>query len=115
MSTTTRNRSLSDSVRSTNFRGSTPEHDDSGAVIQDFIEHVRGILPLLEGVKNSIAESSSRIPKASMQLSKVTEATESATVEILNVLESMTARISESQNDLEELTRLLGCFEPGDV
>jgi chemotaxis regulatin CheY-phosphate phosphatase CheZ len=69
-------------------------------VIEDFIQHVRGVIPLLENVKNSIEESSSRIPKASMQLSKVTEATESATVEILNVVEAVTAQIEKSAREL---------------
>ncbi len=80
--------------------------DDEG-VIREFIDHVRGIIPLLEGVKNSIEESSSRIPKASMQLSKVTEATESATVEILNVLEAMTTNITRSEKDIREVQQFV--------
>jgi hypothetical protein len=70
-------------------------------VIEDFIQHVRGVIPLLENVKSSIEESSSRIPKASMQLSKVTEATESATVEILNVVEAVTAQIEKTEKELK--------------
>ena len=70
-------------------------------VIEDFIQHVRGVIPLLENVKSSIEESSSRIPKASLQLSKVTEATESATVEILNVVEAVTAQIGKTEKELK--------------
>ncbi len=85
-------------------RDSRPLRDDGDeGVIHEFIAHVRGIIPLLEGVKNSIEESSSRIPKASMQLNKVTEATESATVEILNVLELMTSHITTSEKDILEV------------
>jgi chemotaxis regulatin CheY-phosphate phosphatase CheZ len=69
-------------------------------MIKDFIEHVRSIVPLLEHVKNSMEESSSKIPKASKQLNDVTSATESATVEILNVLEAMTARIGDTEKEL---------------
>jgi chemotaxis regulatin CheY-phosphate phosphatase CheZ len=56
---------------------------------------------MLEHVKDSIEESSGRIPKASKQLSEVTTATESATVEILNVLETMGTRIGEGEADLQ--------------
>lgn len=78
------------------------EHDDVG-MIRDFIQHVRGIIPMLEHVKSSIEESSSRIPKASHQLSEVTNATESATVEILNVLESMAAKIGDGETELQNV------------
>jgi chemotaxis regulatin CheY-phosphate phosphatase CheZ len=74
--------------------------DTDITVIEDFIQHVRGVIPLLENVKNSIEESSSRIPKASLQLSEVTVATESATVEILNVVETVTAQIEKSEKEL---------------
>ena len=78
-------------------------NEDAGEVrmIRDFIAHVRGIVPMLEQVKDSIAESSGRIPKASKQLSEVTTATESATVEILNVLEVMGTRIGQGEVELQ--------------
>jgi chemotaxis regulatin CheY-phosphate phosphatase CheZ len=79
-------------------------------MIKDFIEHVRGIIPLLEHVKDSIEDSSSRIPKASMQLSEVTTATESATVEILNVLEAMTARIGQAEHELNLVDKFIGAL-----
>ena len=68
---------------------------------------------MLEHVKDSISESSNRIPKASLQLSKVTEATESATVEILNVLEAMTARISSSEKELQAISQFVDQAGPG--
>ncbi len=82
------------------------DENDFG-VLSDFIEHVRGVIPLLENVKHSIEDSSSRIPKASMQLSKVTEATESATVEILNMVEAVTGQISNSVKDLRGLKQFV--------
>ena len=85
-----------------------PVVDDTDVgMIRDFIEHVRGIIPLLEHVKDSIEESSSRIPKASKQLNEVTTATESATVEILNVLETMTTRIGQTEKELGVVRRFV--------
>jgi chemotaxis regulatin CheY-phosphate phosphatase CheZ len=82
---------------------------DEGDVgmIRDFIKHVRSIIPMLEQVKDSIEESSSRIPKASHQLSEVTTATESATVEILNVLETMADKIGRGEERLKEVRRFV--------
>jgi chemotaxis regulatin CheY-phosphate phosphatase CheZ len=76
------------------------ETEHSGRVVKDLIQLIRDIVPLLENVRTSIEESSSHIPKASKQLSNVTQATESATVEILNVVDSMTIRISEAEKSL---------------
>jgi chemotaxis regulatin CheY-phosphate phosphatase CheZ len=84
-----------------NNRNSANEDDNEVGMIKDFIAHVRGIVPMLEHVKDSIAESSGRIPKASLQLSEVTTATESATVEILNVLEAMTTSIGQGETELK--------------
>ena len=58
-------------------------------------------------MRNSIEESSHRIPKASKQLSKVNQETEDATVEILNVLEAMTARISTADAQLQRLKEII--------
>lgn len=77
--------------------------DNNAGSLKDFIHLLHEIVPLLENVRNSIEESSHRIPKASMQLSKVTQDTENATVEILNVLEAMTARISSAEAQLQRL------------
>jgi chemotaxis regulatin CheY-phosphate phosphatase CheZ len=86
-----------------------PAVDDTDVgVIKDFIEHVRAIVPLLEHVKSSMEESSSKIPKASKQLNEVTSATESATVEILNVLEAMTARIGDTERELASIRDFVG-------
>ena len=86
-----------------------PGVDDTDVgMIKDFIEHVRSIVPLLEHVRCSMEESSSKIPKASKQLNEVTSATESATVEILNVLEAMTARIGETEKELTIVRGFVG-------
>ncbi|HUI63357.1 MAG TPA: protein phosphatase CheZ [Bacteroidota bacterium] len=62
-------------------------------VLDNFVKVVSEVVPLLDTVKVSLQESAGTIPKASMQLDNVTRATENATVEILDVLERMTARM----------------------
>ncbi len=61
------------------------------------------VITLLDRIKNAIEESSSKIPKASVQLSTVTQATEMATVEILDVLDLMGTKIHIIENGLKEL------------
>ncbi len=80
---------------------------NTAGTLKDFICLLHEIVPLLENVRNSIEESSNRIPKASMQLSKVNQETENATVEILNVLEAMTARISSAEAQLQRLKSII--------
>ena len=82
-------------------------HEGNAATLKDFVHLLHEIVPLLENVRNSIEESSRRIPKASKQLSKVNQETESATVEILNVLEGMSARISDAEAQLERLKGII--------
>ena len=81
--------------------------DNSAGGLKNFIHLLHEIVPLLENVRNSIEESSNRIPKASKQLSKVNQETENATVEILNVLEAMTARISIAETQLQRLREII--------
>jgi chemotaxis regulatin CheY-phosphate phosphatase CheZ len=72
-------------------------------VARDLVQLIREIVPLLENVRHSIEESTSHIPKASKQLSNVTQATENATVEILNLLEAMSDRITKVEGKAGEL------------
>ena len=81
--------------------GATPGSDDRcivvdlrGDKLKEFIKVVHDVIPVLDHMKDSIEESSHKIPHASLQLNSVTQATESATVEILNVLDSMNQRYS---------------------
>ncbi|HCV42262.1 MAG TPA: hypothetical protein DGH68_02170 [Bacteroidetes bacterium] len=64
-------------------------------LLSEFVQVVHNVIPVLDQMKNSITESSRKIPKASLQLNSVTRATETATVEILNVLDSMTRKIAQ--------------------
>lgn len=74
-------------------------------IFEQFIEAISSVIPLLDNIKVSIAESTGRIPKASRQLHSVTEATESATVEILNVLDSMSQKVSKVEAGVVDVKR----------
>jgi len=60
--------------------------------MEDVFTFVKEIVPLLEILKSSVESTSDKLPKASLQLSKVTTATELATSEILNIVEGIATR-----------------------
>ncbi len=61
--------------------------------LDNFIRVVSGVIPLLDSVKESLEETTGSIPKASLQLDNVSKATESAAVEILDLLEKVSVRV----------------------
>ncbi|HUI10221.1 MAG TPA: hypothetical protein VL221_07825 [Bacteroidota bacterium] len=69
-------------------QGAWPTRDS----LDKFIKVVSGVIPLLDSIRHSLEESTGSIPKVSQQLDNVTKATESATVEILDLLERLSAR-----------------------
>lgn len=79
-------------------RSTTMEPQQSNeAIMKDVLQLLREIVPLLESVRHSIQESTKHIPNASEQLSKVSEATEMATVEILDLIDTLTDQVSKLQ------------------
>ena len=56
---------------------------------QKIIDFMQDTIPLLENVNNSIHESTNKIPKAAIQINSVTNATEIATTEILDIVDGM--------------------------
>ncbi len=76
-------------------------------MLELFMSVLQSMLPMLERVKSSIKETSSAIPKASTQLNKVTEATETATVEILNVLEGLSQNVAAAEQEIVRWKHLL--------
>lgn len=56
-------------------------------VIHSLGEFMKETVPLLENINKSIAESTSKIPKAANQIQNVTSATELATTEILDLVD----------------------------
>lgn len=75
---------------------------DNGLFVR-FVEAVSSLVPALDNIKQSIEDSSGRIPKVSSQLSSVTEATESATVQILNVLDGLTQSVAQAEEGVNRL------------
>ncbi|MBI1938196.1 MAG: protein phosphatase CheZ [Ignavibacteriales bacterium] len=72
-------------------------------VFQKIIDFMHDIVPLLENVNNSIHDSTSKIPKAANQINNVTYATEIATSEILDIVDSMATDMTRIKNELIDL------------
>ena len=76
--------------------------DDTVETTESVIMALHKVITLLDRIKNAIEESSNKIPKVSVQLNKVTQATELATVEILDVLDVMGTKILTLETGLTE-------------
>lgn len=63
--------------------------------LEDLLVFVQEMAPMLNEMNQSIQESSSKMPKAVQQLDKVTSATEMATNEILDKVDSMLGRLEQ--------------------
>jgi chemotaxis regulatin CheY-phosphate phosphatase CheZ len=74
-------------------------------VIHSLGEFMKETVPLLENINRSIAESTSKIPKAANQIQNVTSATELATTEILDLVDVLNV-------DLESIEKcVIDCLE----
>jgi chemotaxis regulatin CheY-phosphate phosphatase CheZ len=82
----------------------------SGSV-ESVINALQKVIALLDRIKNAIEESSGKIPKASIQLNTVTQATEMATVEMLNVLDTIARRIEAAEESVLGLREGLNSVE----
>jgi chemotaxis regulatin CheY-phosphate phosphatase CheZ len=71
--------------------------------VREMINLVASVVPMLDTIKQSIEESSGQIPRASQQLQNVTQSTETATMEILNVLDSMTQKLNDAETGFASL------------
>ena len=76
--------------------------------LDNFIKVVSAVIPLLDSVKESLEESTGSIPKASLQLDNVSKATESAAVEILDLLEKMSSRVDSLGKAIERFRAAAG-------
>ena len=70
-------------------------------IIQSIVEFMRETVPLLENINSSIEESTGKFPKATHQITNVTNATEIATTEILDLVDE----ISNNLSNAEEISR----------
>lgn len=75
--------------------------------IEKIVDFMKATIPLLENVNNSILDSTSKLPKAALQINSVTNATEVAVTEILDVVDGASSDLSTIISKLESLrTRL---------
>jgi chemotaxis regulatin CheY-phosphate phosphatase CheZ len=66
-------------------------------IIQSIIEFMRETVPLLENINSSIEDSSNKIPKATHQIINVTNATEIATTEILDLVDEISNNLNKAE------------------
>ncbi len=71
------------------------------AFLRDVINFVKEIKPVLENINSSISENVQKMPTATHKLSKVTEATEVATTEILNVVDGLFTKTSQIKKNYQ--------------
>lgn len=74
--------------------------------LEEIFIFVSDIEPLLEEINVSIAENLKKMPNASKQLSKVTEATELATTEIMDILDNLTYKSDVISRNLNQLRKI---------
>lgn len=75
--------------------------------LEELFNFVGDIKPLLDDINLSIVDNLKKMPKASKQLSKVTEATELATNEIMDVVDNTLANADIMSNNIKEFNSLL--------
>lgn len=71
--------------------------------LEEIFVFVSEIQPLLDEINVSIEENLKKMPNASKQLSKVTEATELATTEIMDIVDGVVSKTDKMGNNLTEL------------
>lgn len=74
-----------------------------GVGMNHLLKVLKDIMPMMDEIKNTVENTSSNIPKASQQLSTVSQATENATMEILDVVDDMGQRIEKVEKGLKEI------------
>lgn len=72
-------------------------------IIQSLIDFMKETVPLLETINKSIAESTSKIPRAQDQINNITNATEMATTEILDIVDIISDDIQKVENSVKEI------------
>ncbi|MGA7723553.1 MAG: protein phosphatase CheZ [Ignavibacteriaceae bacterium] len=72
-------------------------------IIQNLMDFMKDTVPLLEDINSSLVESTSKIPKASDQISNISSATELATTEILDIVDA----ISIDMDKIEKSVNLI--------
>ncbi len=74
--------------------------------LEEIFMFIKDITPLLDEINFSIEENLAKMPKASQQLSQVTQATELATTEILDTLDGMSFKSDVISGNLKQILAL---------
>lgn len=72
-------------------------------VLQSLVDFMQETVPLLENINHSIADSTTKIPKASDQINNVTNATELATTEILDLVDVISNSLNKMEMELKKI------------
>lgn len=83
------------------LRGMMVFMDRTLPFLEDVFTFVKEIVPLLDVLKSSVESTSEKLPRASLQLNKVTTATELASTEILNIVEGIATRTEQMRAALD--------------
>ncbi len=70
--------------------------------LEEMVSFVKDIKPTLESINVAIAENIKKMPNATQKLSQVTQATENATTEIMNVIDTFFIKLDSAQKILTE-------------
>ncbi len=97
-------------------------------IIQSLLDFMKETVPLLEDINTSIADTTSKIPRAKDQITNVSSQTELATTEILDVVDSISLDVEkvdkilhdikskedEKKNDWEAIRKLVPASKEAD-
>ncbi|MCX6156055.1 MAG: protein phosphatase CheZ [Candidatus Kapabacteria bacterium] len=75
--------------------------------LEDVLIFASEIAPIVKNINHSIEDNIKKMPSASSKLIKVTEATESATTEILNTVDSLLSKLGIFTNELNSSFKTL--------
>lgn len=79
--------------------------------LEELFYFVNDIVPVLEDINESIYESANKMPRASSQLHKVTQATELATTEILDNLDGVLSKLTAIGSHFQAATNDMAAME----
>ncbi len=79
--------------------------------LEELFYFVNDIVPVLEDINESIYESANKMPRASSQLNKVTQATELATTEILDNLDGVLSKLTAMGSNFQAATNDMVALE----
>jgi len=72
-------------------------------IIQSLIDFMKDTVPMLENINTSISDSANKIPRAQNQIHDVTSATELATIEIMDIVDTISGDITKIEDDIKAL------------